>query len=157
MATQQRMDPRLTATEGALSGTNQESQVRDLLKQLAGDGSDLVRNEIALAKLEMRDMARELAVDSAKLGTALGLALSGGLVLMAAAVIGLGHLLGGRFGLAALIIGAVMLLVGGILARGGIDGLRNMPRKPEQTAASLRRDKQWVRHELREFKEEVRS
>jgi hypothetical protein len=157
MATQQRMDPRLTATEGSLSGTNQESQVRDLLKQLAGDGSELVRNEIALAKLEMRDMARELAVDSAKLGTALGLALSGGLVLMAAAVIGLGHLLGGRFGLAARIIGAVMLLVGAILARGGINGLRNMPRKPEQTAASLRRDKQWARHELREFKEEVRS
>lgn len=157
MATQQRMDPRLTATDGSLTGTTQESQVRDLLKQLAGDGSDLVRNEIALAKLEMRDMARELAVDSAKLGTALGLALSGGLVLMAAAVIGLGHLLGARFGLAALIIGGLMLLVGAILARGGIDGLRNMPRKPEQTAASLRRNKQWARHELREFKEEVRS
>ena len=39
MATQQRMDPRLTATDDSLSGTTQESQVRDLLKQLAGDGS----------------------------------------------------------------------------------------------------------------------
>jgi hypothetical protein len=157
MATQQRMDPGMAPTDRQLSGTHQESHVRDLLKQLAGDGSDLVRSEVALAKLEMREMARELAADSAKVGIAIGIALSGGLVLMAAAVIGLGYALDGRFGLAALVIGAVMLIVGALLARGGIEGLRNMPRKPEQTVRRLQRDKQWAKHELREFKQEVRS
>jgi uncharacterized membrane protein YqjE len=157
MATQQRMDPRMKSSDGPLTETHQEPPVRDLLKQLAGDGSELMRNEIALAKLEMREMARELVVDSAKLGLAIGIALGGGLVLMAAAVIGLGHVLDGRFGLAALIVGVVMLLIGALLARGGITGLRDMPRKPEQTIDSLERGREWASHEIREFKDEVRS
>jgi hypothetical protein len=36
-------------------------------------------------------------------------------------------------------------------------GLRDMPRRPEQTVRSLERDRQWARREIREFKEEVRS
>lgn len=157
MATQQGIDPRIAAPAVPAGGTQQEPHVRDLLKQLAGDGSDLIRSEMALAKLEMRQIARELAADSAKVGIAMGVALSGGLVLLAAAVIGLGHVLGGRFGLAALILGVVMLLAGALLARSGMRGLRDMPRKPEQTARSLERDREWARHEVREFKEEVRS
>jgi hypothetical protein len=153
MATQQRIDPR---TNGPLIGTHEEPQMRDLLKQLATEGSDLMRNEMALAKLEIRDMAREVALDSAKLAVAIGLALTGALSLLAAAVIGLGHALDGRFGLSALIIGAIMLVVGGLLARGGIAGLKNMP-KPEATMRSMKTNKEWASRELQEFKQEVRS
>lgn len=130
--------------------------MRDLLKQLATEGSDLMRNEMALAKLEIRDMAREVVLDSAKLAVAIGLALTGALSLLAAAVIGLGHALDGRFGLSALIIGAIMLVVGGLLARGGISGLKNMP-KPEATMRSMKTNKEWASRELQEFKQEVRS
>ena len=157
MATQHRIDPRVTSSDGPSIPAREEPHVRDLLKQLAGDGSELIRNEMALAKLEMREMARELAADSAKVGMAIGIALSGGLVLLAAAVIGLGHVLDGRFGLAALIIGVALLAVGALLATAGMKGLRDMPRRPEQTVRSLERDRQWARHEIREFKEEVRS
>jgi hypothetical protein len=158
MATQQTTEPRLTPADGSLTGaTPQDPPIRELLRQLAGDGSDLIRSEVALAKLEMREIARELAVDSSRVGIAIGVALSGGLVLLAAAVIGLGHVFDGRFGLSALIIGVVMLLIGVVLARSGMQGLRNAPRKPEESARSLRRDRQWARHEIREFKDEVRS
>jgi uncharacterized membrane protein YqjE len=157
MATQHRIDPRVTSSDGPSLPAREEPHVRDLLKQLAGDGSELIRNEMALAKLEMREMARELAADSAKVGMAIGIALSGALVLLAAAVIGLGHVLDGRFGLAALIIGVVMLAAGALLATAGMKRLRDMPRRPEQTVRSLERDRQWARREIREFKEEVRS
>ena len=157
MATQHRIDPRVTSSDGPSIPAREEPHVRDLLKQLAGDGSELIRNEMALAKLEMREMARELAADSAKVGMAIGIALSGALVLLAAAVIGLGHVLDGRFGLAALIIGVVMLAAGALLATAGMKGLRDMPRRPEQTVRSLERDGRWARREIREFKEEVRS
>ena len=157
MATQHTIDPRVTSRDGTSTLVREEPHVRDLLKQLAGDGSELIRNEMALAKLEMREMARELAADSAKVGMAIGIALSGALVLLAAAVIGLGHVLDGRFGLAALIIGVVMLAAGALLATAGMKGLRDMPRRPEQTVRSLERDGRWARREIREFKEEVRS
>jgi uncharacterized membrane protein YqjE len=157
MATQHRIDPRVTSSDGPPLPAREEPHVRDLLKQLAGDGSELIRNEMALAKLEMREMARELAADSAKVGMAIGIALSGALVLLAAAVIGLGHVLDGRFGLAALIVGVVMLAAGALLATAVMKRLRDMPRRPEQTVRSLERDRQWARREIREFKEEVRS
>ena len=157
MATQHRIDPRMTSSVVPSTPAREEPHVRELLKQLAGDGSELIRNEMALAKLEMREMARDLAADSAKVGMAIGIALSGALVLLAAAVIGLGHVLDGRFGLAALIIGVVMLAAGALLATAGMKGLRDMPRRPEQTVRSLERDRRWARREIREFKEEVRS
>lgn len=136
-----------------------EPAVGDLLKRLAADSGDLVRSELALAKLEMRDMARELAADSAKVGAALGIALAGGLALLAAAVIGVGSLLGGtggHYALSALIIGAVMLVVGGLMARSGVAGLKNPPR-PDETLKSVQETKAWAGREAREFKEEIRS
>lgn len=155
MAEQQKLDG---SRSGAVPVERQaEPQVRDLLRQLAMDSTELVRGEVALAKLEMRDTARELAVDSAKLGFAVGIALSGGLVLLAALVIGLGHLLGERFGLAAVIVGVVLLATGGLLARAGIRGLSRTTVKPEQTVESLERNKRWAKEEVRGFKEEITS
>jgi hypothetical protein len=155
MATQNRIDPRIVRTDDG-RGVSDEPQMRDLLKQLAGEGTDLVRNEISLAKLEMREMAREVALDSAKLAAALGLALIGVLALLAAAIIGLGNLLDGRYALSALIIGVVMVAIGGVLASAGIKGLKNVP-QPDATKRSLQRDKDWATREAREFKEGIRS
>lgn len=168
MATQQRPDLRTARTDGAIvtphgaartdgpvATRHDEPHVRELLKQLATEGSDLMRNEMALAKLEMRQMAREVALDSAKLAASIGLSLAGALALLAAAIIGLGHVIG--YGLSALIIGAVILLIGGLLARGGIAGLRDMPKTPEQTVRSMQQNKDWASRELKEFKEEIRS
>jgi uncharacterized membrane protein YqjE len=155
MATQDRIDPRIVRTDGG-RGVSDEPQMRDLLKQLAGEGTDLVRNEISLAKLEMREMAREVALDSAKLAAALGLALIGVLALLAAAIIGLGNLLDGRYALSALIIGVIMVAIGGVFASAGIKGLKNMP-QPDATKRSLQRDKEWASREAREFKEGIRS
>lgn len=150
-----RTDPRLSRGDGRPL-TDHDPPIRDLLRQLAAQGRDLVRGEVALAKLEMRQMGRDLAFDSAKLVGAIALAFAGALALLAAAIIGLGNLLGGQYALSALIIGAATLVIGGVLARAGVAGLRN-PRTPDQTINSLKRDREWASHEAREFKEELRS
>jgi uncharacterized membrane protein YqjE len=155
MAAKNRIDPTIVRTDDG-RGVSDEPQMRDLLKQLAGEGTDLVRNEISLAKLEMREMAREVALDSAKLAAALGLALIGVLALLAAAIIGLGNVLDGRYALSALIIGVIMVAIGGVLASAGIKGLKNVP-QPDATKRSLQRDKEWASREAREFKEGIRS
>jgi high-affinity K+ transport system ATPase subunit B len=155
MAAKNRIDPTIVRTDDG-RGVSDEPQMRDLLKQLAGEGTDLVRNEISLAKLEMREMAREVALDSAKLAASLGLALIGVLALLAAAIIGLGNVLDGRYALSALIIGVIMVAIGGVLASAGIKGLKNVP-QPDATKRSLQRDKEWASREAREFKEGIRS
>ena len=157
MATQPRIDRTTGQIDGPVISTEHEPQMRALLKQLASEGSDLIRGEMALAKLEMRDMARQLAADSAKVAASIALAMTGALALLAAAIIGLGNLLDGRYALSALIIGVVFLLIGGLMARAGISGLKDGNHRPEETVRSLKRDKEWASRELQDFKEEVRS
>jgi hypothetical protein len=157
MATGHQRDSETVSGNGAAGSAGMP--VGDLLKQLAADGNDLVRGELALAKLEMREMAREMALDMAKLAGAIGLALLGGLVLLAAAVVALANLLGGggwHYALSAVILGGIMLIVGGVLARAGMAGLKNPPR-PEETVRSVRSTKDWAGRQMRQFKEEIRS
>jgi uncharacterized membrane protein YqjE len=157
MATRNRIEIDRHSTRGdGRPLVDNEPPIRDLLKQLATQGTDLVRGEVALAKLELRDMARDMAFASAKVAGALVLVLAGALALLAAAIIGLGNLLNGQYALSALIISVVVLVIGGILARAGIAGLRNPPR-PDQTVASLKRDRAWAGREAREFRDEIRS
>ncbi|HSJ07320.1 MAG TPA: phage holin family protein [Longimicrobiales bacterium] len=149
------MDGRRSQLDGN-DAAGGEPAIRDLIKQLAAQSSDLVRGEVSLAKLEMRDMARQVAVDSAKLGAAVALAFAGALALVAAAVIGLGVLLDGRYALSALIVGVVVLAIGGLLARAGLAGLASPP-KPEATVESVKESGEWARQEVREFRDEIRS
>ena len=82
-----------------------DASLGELFKRLTGDTSELIRQEAALAKAEMRDMASELAGDAAKVGVAAGLALVGVLALGAFLVIALGNQMGGAYWLCALIVG----------------------------------------------------
>jgi hypothetical protein len=133
-----------------------EPPVGDLIRQLGNDGATLVRNEVALAKLEFRELAREIALDSARLFGALALTLAGVLALIAAGIVALGDALNGRYALAALIVGVIMVAVGALLARSGIAGLKHAP-KPDQTVATLKSTSHWVKDELNDFKQEIRS
>lgn len=157
MATRNRIELERHSTRGdGRPLVDNEPPIRDLLKQLAAQSTDLVRGEVALAKLELRDMARDMALASAKVAGALVLVLAGALALLAAAIIGLGNLLNGQYALSALIISIIALVIGGILARAGIAGLKN-PSMPDQTVASLKQDRVWAGREAREFRDEIRS
>jgi len=65
------------------------------------------------------------------------------LVLTAAAVIGLGNLIG--FGLSALAIGVVLGVVGAAILLPGISRIRRTNLKPEQTMETLEEDKAWLK------------
>jgi len=137
--------------------TNHDAPMRELLRQLADEGANLVRGEIALAKLEMKDSARSLALDLVKLVAALALAWIGGLALTAFAIIGIGILLGGLYWASALIVGVVLLATGGLMAQRGIAGLKGNSLKPEHTVDSLQEDKRWAGREAQQFKETLKS
>jgi hypothetical protein len=157
MATQQhsvfRDDGRRTSR---LIAPPPEAPVGDLIRQLGSDGAALLRNEVALAKLEMREMAREVALDSARIFGALTVGFVGMLALITAGIIALGNALDGRYALAALIAGLIMIVIGAFLARSGIAGFKRRP-KPEQTVATLKSVSHWVKDEINDFKQEVKS
>ena len=114
----------------------------ELLSQLANHSATLVRDELALAKQELRESIRSLRsiVTLVALGAIIGLiALA---TLAAAAVIGLAHFMDA--GYAALIVGAALSVIGGAVALIGINRFKRTTFKPNQTMETLEEDRQWL-------------
>lgn len=133
----------------------EDASLGELLKRLTSDTADLVRQEAALAKAELRQTGSALAADGAKVGAAVGLALAGALSLTAFLVIALGNLFGGAYWLSALLVGAAFLGVGALLARNAVQDVRRRSLAPTQTLETLRADKAWASREARELRHDL--
>lgn len=154
MAVQQRYDPRIEPSgNGAARG---EPSLGELLRRLTTDTSELVRQEVSLAKVEMRQVGATLAQDGTKIGVALVIALAGVLALTAFLIIALGNLFD-NYWLSSLLVGVVFCGIGGVLARNAVDDVKRRGLKPEQTLDSLREDAQWAKQEARAVKRELTS
>ena len=136
-------------------GTRSQESLSELVRQLGDDGTRLLRQEVNLAKLELREMVAGLVKDLIGLVVAGTLAALGGLALTACLIMVLGRFVfGGDYWLGALVVGGVFLIVGGIWALAAARGMgQNL--KPDATLASVRQDVDWARREAREFKREV--
>jgi uncharacterized membrane protein YqjE len=133
------------------------SSLKVLFRQFGEDASTLVQEEITLAKLEMRREARAITTDLVKVGIALGIALLGALAFTAFLILVVGQLLDEAFWAGALIVSALFLLIGGLLARNAMKDLKKRNLKPEDTVETLREDKRWAKQEAQEFKREFSS
>lgn len=128
-----------------------DASIRLLLRRLGTDTETLLRAEVALAKLEFRELARQAALDGAKIGAAVAVAFVGGLAIVAWLVLALGDVLGDSYGIAALLVGIVLVLAGALLARSGMRGLQR-EKGPKETVATLQEGKQWAQRELQELR-----
>ena len=129
--------------------TAAEPSLGELFKRLSTDTSELIRQEMSLAKVEMREAGATLASDATKIGIAVGLALTGVLAVGAFAIVGLGDLFN-NYWLAALIVGVLFLAIGGYLARNAINDVKRRGLKPDRTVETLREDASWVKQEGRD-------
>ncbi|HEX7050907.1 MAG TPA: phage holin family protein [Longimicrobiales bacterium] len=127
----------------------------DLLRRLAGDTGALVRQQANLAKLEMKEAAAAMARDGVKLAVGIGLLAAGGLALAACVILLLGRLFNGAYWAGALIVGAVLVIIGAIVAARAVSDLRKRDVTPEETIESLQEDKRWLQREARDFREAV--
>lgn len=117
--------------------------IGELLGQLANNSASLVRDELALARQEMSEKVKSFrsGVVTVAFGAMVGLIAV--LTLTAAAVIGLAHLMDA--GYAALIVGGVLAIVGGVTVSIGLNRLKQTSLKPEQTIKTLEEDKEWLK------------
>jgi uncharacterized membrane protein YqjE len=120
----------------------------DLLKDLVTDLSVLVRQEIALARVEMTEKAKLYARTSALMIVAVVLAVFAVGVLTACIILAI-HLALAAW-LAALIVGAAYLLIAGILVLVGVARLKQAGKPvPEQTIETIKEDVSWARQQAR--------
>jgi hypothetical protein len=129
---------------GVQPPATQDSSVGELVKHLSEQVSVLVRDELKLAQLEMTRKGKQAGVGAGLLG-------GGGLValyavgcLLACAILALGRVV--EPWLAALIVGAVLLLISGVAALQGKARLsRATPPVPASAVESVKADVNEVR------------
>jgi hypothetical protein len=131
----------------AESPPHEERSFAALLSDLASETGLLLRQEAALFKAELGEQFGRAGTGVALLVVGAVVALSGWLALLAAAVIGLAHVLPAWA--AALIVGAVVLALGGVMIWLGRRRLEAANFVPRRTLASLREDEAWLREQFR--------
>ena len=115
----------------------------ELLSQLANNSAGLVRDEIQLARQEMKEKISTLRGGIIIAASGVVLVVLALFTLTAAAVIGLANYLGA--GKSALIIGGALAIIGGVTAFVGIGRIKQTSLKPEETIETLEEDREWLK------------
>lgn len=130
--------------------------IGELLQRLTADAGLLVREEVDLAKTELRESAKRMGQAASKMGIAFALALPGMLAVAAFLIIALGDALN-NYWLSALIVGVVFLGVAAILAGRAKAHIQRGKIGVAQTAETIRQDAQWAKAEVQAFKRELKA
>jgi uncharacterized membrane protein YqjE len=126
-------------TQAPQSAAVQDRPTGELVKDLSGQISHLVRDELRLAQLEMTRKGKQAGLGIGLFAGSGGIAVYGLGCLIACAVIAIATVLAAW--LAALIVGAALLLVAGIAALLGKARLgKATPPVPEETIGSVKAD-----------------
>ena len=121
-----------------------DQSVGDLLGRVTSDLSTLMRQEVELAKVEIKEEATKAGKAS---GTLVGAGLVGFLVLVflsLAVMFGLDQVM--PIGWAAVITAVLLAIVAAVLFVVGRRQLRQVNPKPEQTVETLKEDVQWAKN-----------
>ncbi len=124
-----------------------DASLGDLFAELSREFSELMRKEVELAKLEVR----EEATKAGKAGGMLGAATLAGylclLLLSFAAAWGLAAVI--PTGFAFLVVAAIYGVASAVLFVRGRDQLRQLKPVPDETAETLKEDVRWAKTQLK--------
>ena len=121
--------------------------IPDLIRNLATDLSDLLGKEIALAKAEIRENVSEVQTAIGAAATGGAIALAGLVILLMSAVYGLSNVV--EPWLAALIVGAVALIIGYIMVKGAKSKMSANSLAPERTIEAAKKDTETLKRATR--------
>jgi uncharacterized membrane protein YqjE len=123
-----------------------DRSIGQVVSDLFKDGSDLLRQEIELAKTEMRENVSRITRDGIGVAIGAAFALVGLLALVAAGILALALVM--PEWAAALIVGGVLMLVGMVLVMTNLRAMRNTGITPRRTVETLREDARMVREKF---------
>ena len=127
--------------------TAEERSIGELFGALSQDVALLVRQEGQLAKTEMQQKLTQVTGDLVSLAAGGVVALVGGLALTAAIILLLIDPVGVKPWLAALIVGAVMGLIGWLMLQKGLKDLKRTDPTPRRTVDTIKDDIQWAKEQ----------
>jgi uncharacterized membrane protein YqjE len=129
----------MEATTTKSSDTGEDRPIGELVQQLSRQTSDLIRQEMRLAQLELQEKGKRAGIGAGMFGGAGVVALYGVGALIAAIIMVLGTAI--EPWLAAAVVGVALLLAAGVLALTGKKQVeRATPPVPERAMESVQRD-----------------
>src|SRR5687767_8769973 len=118
----------------------EERPLSELFSNLVTETSNLVRNEVALAKVELTNKASKIGKNIGSLVIGGAVAYAGVLAIGAAVIMLLGRVI--PVWLSALIVGLIVVGVAWLMISKAITELQRVELKPEETVESLKEDAQ---------------
>ncbi len=125
------------------------SSMGTLIRELADGGAQLVRGELRLARIEVGELLRGISIGSAQVAAGGVLALLGAMALLTGVILLAGdQWLGDHYWLAALLVAVLLTVIALFLARRGSSLLSPQRLVPDETLATLKEDKEWLKRRL---------
>ena len=135
--------------------TQHANSIPGLLRELRDETTTLFRQEVALAKTELKENASKMGGHAAQIAVGGFVAYAGVIVLL----IGIGHLLGAllvKFGmdenvatwLAPTVVGLIVAIIGWVMLSKAKTAFAHDDLTPRQTIDSLRTNKEWAQSKL---------
>lgn len=128
------------------SGSESDPSLLGLVRQLAHEVPALISEEVALAKSEIRSSIETAKAATAAVAGGVVFMLAGLVILLMAAVYGLALFV--SLWLAALVVGAVAMIVGFVMVQSGKKQLEPSQLAPERTMQSLSKDKEAIQRKV---------
>ena len=135
------MQPRMNETRRM-----DERPLGELFSDLVNETTTLVRNEVALARVELTQKATKIGTNIGSLVVGGAIAYAALLAACAAVILLLDRWLPAW--LSALIVAVVVGVIGWMLISKAISALRRMELKPQETVESLKEDAQWIKDQI---------
>lgn len=132
-----------------------DRSIMALVRSLADDSRTLFRQEVALARTEMREKLSVYERNLVKIVLGAALLIGAVLITLWALNMGVTALLSNfvdpevAIWLAPLVLGALLALIGYGMLKGGTGGIKEEGVIPEKTVQALRDDKHWVKEQVR--------
>jgi uncharacterized membrane protein SpoIIM required for sporulation len=124
-----------------------ERSLGELFADLARETSNLVRQEVRLARTEMTEKVTQVGRDGGTIGMGGAIAYAGFLAIVAALILGLGQFL--PLWLSALIVGLVVGGIGYAVLQSGLSALKRANLTPHETIETLKEDAEWAKDQTK--------
>jgi uncharacterized membrane protein YqjE len=134
----------ISPTPGSAGPRGEDKSLGELLSVITSDLQTLFRQEVELAKVEIREEAGRAGKAAGMYG---GAGFAGYMVLLflsLAALFGLANVMDEAW--AALIVMAVWGVIAAVLYQKGRARMRTVSPKPEQTVETMKENAEWARH-----------
>lgn len=123
---------------------NGERSVSDVLQDILRNLQEMVRSEVRLAKVEIRDEVRRAVSSSIWIAAGVVGALSAWIFLLWTVAYSLATRM--SMWAATLVVAVVMACIASVLVIGGIRRVRRIQPIPERTVESVKENLEWMKH-----------